>query len=269
MSAIFLKLGGSLLTDKRQAEAPRYDVIRRLAAEIAVARRMDPNLRLVIGHGSGSFGHVYGKRYGTRNGVHTPEEWQGFALTADAAARLNRLIVGALLAAGIPAWGIQPSMTLRCVDGRVMAGPIESIELALARGLQPVIFGDVAIDEVRGGTIVSTEEIFEWLADPLQPNRFILAGEVDGVYTSDPLLDAAARLIPTITPETLKSIEDGLRGSHGVDVTGGMAAKVAQAMDMIGRHRGLEVIICSGLQDGNLLRVLTGSDVPIGTRISG
>ncbi|MFN3331018.1 MAG: uridylate kinase, partial [Caldilinea sp.] len=65
---VFLKLGGSLITDKRKAETPRLDVIARLAQEIAAAQQDDPALRLVIGHGSGSFGHIYGRKYGTRDG---------------------------------------------------------------------------------------------------------------------------------------------------------------------------------------------------------
>ncbi len=110
---VFLKLGGSLITDKRQAETPRPDVIARLAAEIAAARAQVPTMQLVIGHGSGSFGHVVGRRYGTRAGVESAVDWYGFAATADAAARLNRIVVAALLAADVPAWAIQPSVTLR------------------------------------------------------------------------------------------------------------------------------------------------------------
>jgi len=36
---IFLKLGGSLITEKANAETPRLDVLRRLALEIADARQ--------------------------------------------------------------------------------------------------------------------------------------------------------------------------------------------------------------------------------------
>lgn len=116
---IFLKLGGSLITDKRQTETVRHEVLTRLATELAAVRMANPHIRLIVAHGSGSFGHVYAKRYGTRAGVHTPAEWMGFALTADAAARLNRLVISALLQAGVPAWSLQPSALLRCVDGQV------------------------------------------------------------------------------------------------------------------------------------------------------
>lgn len=263
---VFLKLGGSLITDKREAEAPRLEVIARLAQEIAAAQRADPALRLVIGHGSGSFGHVYGRKYGTRNGVYDAVGWYGYAAVGDAAARLNRIVVAELLRAGIAAWSIQPGALLRCADGRVMQGPEETVALALERGLTPVVFGDVAFDAVRGGTIVSTEEIFDWLADALQPTRIVLAGEVDGIFTADPQLDPTARPIASITPETLAAVVTGLGSSHGVDVTGGMYAKVMQSLAMVQRHPGLEIVVCSGMKAAHVRRALAGAAV--GTRIS-
>lgn len=263
---VFLKLGGSLITDKRVAETPRLDVIERLAKEIAAARRADPSLRLVIGHGSGSFGHVYGRRYGTREGVYDAAGWYGFAATSDAAARLNRIVTAALLAAEIPAWSIQPGAMLRCTEGRIVQGMEETVALALARGLTPVVYGDVALDQVRGGTIVSTEEIFDHLIDALQPQRVVLAGEVDGIFTNDPLLDPQAQRVAEITPDTLDAVADGLGRSHGVDVTGGMRAKVLQALAMVQRHPALEVIICSGMTPGRVGGVLAGQEA--GTRIA-
>lgn len=262
---IFLKLGGSLITDKRVAETPRLDVITRLAQEIAAAQQADPALRLVIGHGSGSFGHVHGRRHGTRDGVRDAAGWYGYAAVGDAAARLNRIVVAELLRAGIAAWSIQPGALLRCADGRVVQGPEETVAMALERQLTPVVFGDVALDSVRGGTIVSTEEIFDRLADALQPARIVLAGEVDGIFTADPQLDPTARPISSITPETLAAVAAGLGSSHGVDVTGGMHAKVMQSLAMVNRHPGLEIIVCSGMEAGHVRRALTGAAV--GTRI--
>jgi len=265
---IFLKLGGSLITDKRQAETPRLDVMARLAQEIGAARRENPALRLVIGHGSGSFGHVTARRYGTRDGVRTPDEWLGFAATADAAARLNRIVTGALLAAGLPVWSIQPSASLRCEDGRVVAGPDEVVGLALERGLIPLVHGDVALDNVRGGTIASTEEIFDWLARSLAPDRIVLVGEVDGVYTADPLRFPHAEIVREITPATFAGLRAGLGGSHGTDVTGGMAAKIEQALGMVRGQPGREVIICGGLQPDHVAHALHGGPDWPGTRLT-
>ncbi|MFN3762874.1 MAG: hypothetical protein ACK4WK_06715, partial [Anaerolineae bacterium] len=76
---VFLKLGGSLITDKSSPYTPRPEVIRRLAEEVREALEARPDLELVVGHGSGSFGHAAAAPYGTRQGVRTPREWRGYA----------------------------------------------------------------------------------------------------------------------------------------------------------------------------------------------
>ena len=53
---IFLKLGGSLITDKDKPYTARTQVIADIAKEIVAARKTDPDMELLIGHGSGSFG---------------------------------------------------------------------------------------------------------------------------------------------------------------------------------------------------------------------
>ncbi|MFN2297565.1 MAG: uridylate kinase, partial [Anaerolineales bacterium] len=74
---VFLKLGGSLITEKGRARTARPDVLRRLADEIAQARNASPDLQIVLGHGSGSFGHTVAQQFGTAGGVRTAEEWRG------------------------------------------------------------------------------------------------------------------------------------------------------------------------------------------------
>ena len=62
----FLKLGGSLITEKDLPRTPLLEVIERLVGEIASVLSGKVNLKLLLGHGSGSFGHVPAKEYGTR-----------------------------------------------------------------------------------------------------------------------------------------------------------------------------------------------------------
>jgi isopentenyl phosphate kinase len=95
----------------------------------------------------------------------------------------------------------------------------------------------------------------------------ILAGEVDGLFTADPNLEADAVRIAEVTPQTLPSLAGGVGGSHGFDVTGGMSAKVAHAMNLIERFPGLEIVLCSGLQPGKVRSALAGDALEFGTRI--
>jgi len=267
---VFLKLGGSLITDKTQRETPRMDVLERLAGEIAGARRRRPEMRLLIGHGSGSFGHFAGKKYHTRDGIIAGQEersWYGYAQTGAAAARLNRLVIDALLDVGLPAVTIQPSATAQCRDGDLLEMHWLPIRHALDVGLLPVVHGDVAMDTERGCTIISTEEIFAYLAGQIAPDRILLAGTVDGVFTGDPLRDEGVEQISTIRAGEREIWERVLSGSHGVDVTGGMAAKVADMADLVMAYSSLIVQILSGENAGALGQALLDPDANAGTRI--
>jgi isopentenyl phosphate kinase len=254
----FLKLGGSLITDKTTPHTPRLAVLRRLADEIAAARRMNPNLRLLIGHGSGSFGHVPARRYGTRQGVHTPDEWLGFAEVWREASALNHLVVEALLAAGLPVIAFPPSASLVASDGKVAAWELTPILSALQHGLVPVVNGDVIFDQQRGGTILSTEDLFLHLAPLLHPERLLLAGIEQGVWADFP---ARTNLIPLITPRCLPHLSSNLGSSAAVDVTGGMQSKVQAMLRLVESIPGLQVQIFSGDQPGNLLEALLGREL--------
>jgi isopentenyl phosphate kinase len=257
---IFLKLGGSLITDKARPEAARHDVLRRLAEEIVSARKEHPALRLLIGHGSGSFGHVAAARTRTHEGAATPQDWLGFAEVWRAANLLNRIVVDVLADAGLPVISFPPSASALARSGEVVGLAHEPIERALAHGLLPLVQGDVVFDEQRGSSIVSTERVFTWLTARLQPRRILLAGTDLGVFSDFP---ANQELMPTVSQDHLA--EGAVGGSAAIDVTGGMADKVRSALDWARLDPDLEVLIFSGEIPGQLEAALRGESP--GTRV--
>ena len=268
---VFLKLGGSLLTDKTQPQTLRAPVLDRLACEISTAQQENAKLRLLIGHGSGSFGHIAASRHNTRHGVNSPVGWRGYADTAIAAARLNRLVIDALQRAGVAALPVQPSASALAHDGELVGLDLRPIVAALANGLTPVIYGDVALDDLRGGTIISTEQIFRWLAPHLAPQRVLLVGEVPGVLRANPHASAShrpAEVIAQIAPEDMSRLKDTLGSSRGVDVTGGMLTKVTVMMALVADSPSISVVhILSGLAPGLVRSALRDPNVQAGTRI--
>jgi isopentenyl phosphate kinase len=265
---VFVKLGGSVITDKTQPETARPDVIRRLAGEIARTLAVRPRLRLVVGHGSGSFGHVTARRHGTRRGVQSVDEWRGFVQVAAVAARLNRLVVDLFLESGVPVWSLQPSASAWCRGGDLVSLATAPVEMALAQGLVPLIYGDVALDELQGGTIISTEQILAYLVRQLHPSHLVLVSQVDGVYDRDPLRDPSARPVPEISAANWPAVRAMLSGSHAPDVTGGMQAKVQEMIELVRDHPGLTVRILSGAQDGALeAALLDPGQCTVGTLI--
>ena len=259
---VFLKLGGSLITEKSRAHTARLEVITRMAQEIAAARQANPDLRLLLGHGSGSFGHMAAHRYATRQGVRTPEQWRGFAEVWKAAGALDHLVVDALHAAGLPAVALPASAAVTAHDGQVKQWDVTPIASALNAGLLPVIYGDVIFDEVRGGTILSTEDLFDYLAPCLEPQLILLAGLEPGVWADFP---ACSQLVEVITPQDYAGIAAAVSGSAATDVTGGMASKLTQAMKLVQQLPWLEVLIFSGETPGSVRHALAGRS--LGTRI--
>lgn len=240
-------------------------MIRRLACEVKAAMNQRPDLSLVIGHGSGSFGHIIAARYHVHTGV---DDWWGYAETGAAAQRLNRLVVDTFLAAQVPVVSVQPSASARCVSGELRELATTPIQRLLDHGLVPVVYGDVAMDDVQGSAIISTEQVLAHLLPALGAKQLILAGNVDGVFTGDPLEEPSAQLIPHITVENLPQIEEMLSGSHGTDVTGGMWSKVRTMVDLVKRYPAVNVQIVSGLRRGHVQQALLGHTVEPGTIIT-
>lgn len=259
---LFLKLGGSLITDKDKAHTVRQDILDRIAQEVSSALVSNPQLRLLIGHGSGSFGHIPAQKYQTRNGVTTPQEWLGFIEVWREAIALNSLVMGALHKAGIPAISFSPCAQILAVDGKINSWDTVQIRSALIHGIVPVVYGDVIFDSIRGGTIFSTEEQFEFLAAEFDPEKILLAGVEPGVWKDYPERE---EIIPSITPVTIKDLDKTLNGSASPDVTGGMQSKVHTMMNLIEKGLCREVIIFSGLEPNLVSKVILGQKT--GTRL--
>lgn len=259
---IFLKLGGSLITDKDRPHTVRSEVLERIAAEIAEALQLNPQLRLLIGHGSGSFGHIPAKKYNTRQGVNSPQEWLGFTEVWREAITLNSLVMKALHKAGIPAISFSPCAQALAVDGMIHDWDTVQIRSALIHGIVPVVYGDVAFDSLRGGTILSTEEQFEFLSAEFEPERILLAGIEPGVWSDFP---QKTSIIPKITPDSLIDLGESLTKSASPDVTGGMKSKVQTMMGLVEKGSCREMFIFSGQEPGLITKAISGEWV--GTRL--
>jgi isopentenyl phosphate kinase len=257
---VLLKLGGSLITDKREREAVRPDVLARLAAELrdALARHGAPSV--VVAHGSGSFGHLAAS--GTplaqrdRRDVADPVALaRAAAKTQDAAARLHRVVVEAMLGAGLPAFSLAPSSFLWRTAGELRGGSFEPLLGALDLGLLPVGYGDVVVDREAGASICSTEALLSCWVDQLaaagrRVQRVLWLGETEGVHDPDGVP------MPQITEQELETARRAAGGSSGVDVTGGMRLRIDVAWSLA--ERGAPSWILDGRRPGVLLAALSG-----------
>ena len=256
----FIKLGGSLITDKSQPRSFRQSAAQHIVAQVRHIRAVQPDRRIVIGHGSGSFGHFEAAQYNTIQGVKSEADWLGFTKVGCAAAELSQRVLTEFVAAGLPAIRFQPSALMHASSRKIISMNVGLISRALDSRLIPVVHGDIAFDEQLGGTIVSTESIFAWLAGKLDAKSIILLGEVDGV------LDSGNQVIREIRPGASGRIKDALGGSSGIDVTGGMIQKVEEMVALVKRRPDLEIVIANGNRPNGLVDIVCNHR-KIGTRI--
>ncbi len=270
LDVTLVKLGGSLITDKTKPRTVAKAHVRRLAAEIAAGWSGEG---LVIGHGSGSFGHPEARTAGLAGGGAGPRpgpdvDRMGIARTQSAAFELHRLVVERLVEAGVPAYSQPASGFLIAVDGAARGASPEPLAAALRRGLVPVTMGDVVMDRKRGAAIVSTETVFEFLVGALG-RRGIDARRVVWLGVTAGVLDARGVPIPRVDRSNIGIVSASAGRSEAVDVTGGMEHRLAVAWELA--RRGVGSLIADGRRPGLLESVLRQPGVEIeaaGTLVS-
>ncbi len=261
-SVIFVKLGGSLITDKTQPFTARDDVIARLSREVAESWDAHEG-RIVLGHGSGSFGHVAAERSGLLDSTANVSVGEGVSRTQQAAHVLHLRVTDALRDAGVPVFSVAPSSAFVASGGEPADVQDEPVRRALDIGAVPVTFGDVVMDRDRGATICSTETVFRALIDALEAQgvttrRVLWVGDTEGVY------DAEGETIERLSPDRATQLLDEVDAPSGTDVTGGMRHRVRAARALA--RRGIRSLITSGLEADRLRRALRGEMVP-GTQV--
>lgn len=258
---VFIKIGGSLITDKSKPFTLDEESLALIVSEIGRAKKETCKL-LILGHGGGSFPHVPAQKYQTHLGVINKESYQGIAEVQEAAARLNRIVVKKLVEAGLPAVSISPSSCYLTSAGQVVKIFFEPIERLLKFEMLPVLYGDVVLDQEKGCCILSTESVLGSLALKLKEKgwpieKIIHCGKTEGVY------DKEGKTIPMINKENFPRYKSILGGSGGIDVTGGMIHKVEESLKLA--DQGIPALIIDGVTHGTLLKAINNGNT--GTKI--
>jgi isopentenyl phosphate kinase len=231
-----LKLGGSVITDKRRPRTAREGLIREL-----MQRLVGWEGRLILVHGGGSFGHYEARRVGSLE--------EGVTRVREAMHELVGVMERAAVEAGVRVYALPPAVLLRSVNVVVEV---------LERGCVPMLYGDV-VPAGDGFRIMSGDEILERLA-VLRVDRVGFGMDVDGVYPERP---GVGEPFKELTPGKARALAERLEGAAGVDVTGGIAEKLRRAARIA--EAGVEVLLFDASDPDNVDRFLRGERV--GTRV--
>lgn len=256
MKLIILKLGGSIITDKK-SEIPKTDLanLEKFSAEIA--KGYDPKkMRLILIHGAGSYGHTIAKRTGLHLGIVRDEQLVDFAEVQRLQNELDCIVTQHLIKHGLPAIPCQASSFMVLNDKRIVRADITAIKHFVDIGMIPVLYGVPAYDMKQKCAVLSGDQIAPYLAKELKAEKIIHVTNVDGIYDKDPNKFSDAKHIPSINSENFEEIKKALTGSLDTDVSGGMLTKVSELMNI-----GVESQIISGLITGNIIKAMKGDNV--------
>ncbi|MGC8547699.1 MAG: isopentenyl phosphate kinase, partial [Candidatus Micrarchaeia archaeon] len=254
MNTYFIKLGGSVITDTNKPYTANISRIRSILGKIKEAQAKG-RMKVLIGHGGGSFPHIPAHKYKVNDGLVHKFSWKGASITHYIAEELNRIVVNEGLKLGLKVFSFVPSSFALWHDGLPQSGYAENIKEALNRGFVPVVYGDAVFDSRKGVTIASTENVFSFLSRWIRPSRIILATDVDGVFDKDPKSNKDAKLIKVIDSTNIDKVLNGASGSHKIDVTGGMASKLATLYQIVKQNDSMGIIV-NGLKSQALAMAL-------------
>jgi isopentenyl phosphate kinase len=250
-----LKIGGSVITDKKGELAARTEVINRLAEEIQKASLK----KLILVHGGGSFGHPVAQKYGVKEGLKKDAQKVGFAETHHVMTVLNGLVMDSLVWHNIPALSLTPSTCIVTENGRIKFFEDTILKLLLKIGFTPVLYGDAILDETLGFTVLSGDQIVSHIARKFNAGKIVMGVDTNGLYEADPKVAKNPKLYARLTLNELKKIKEKLGGSTAADVTGGMLGKIAELVPAI--EQGIPVTIVNAAKPNRIYKALIGEKV--------
>jgi isopentenyl phosphate kinase len=247
---VLIKLGGSVITDKRLAFKANHRAMHRIARELAVRRE-----RLVLLNGAGSFGHIPVKRYGLSDGFSERRK-NNFAKTKLQLLRLQEILLSILCGHGLPVVPFIPSSFMIARSGRLSRVQMDPLSKFLELGLVPLFGGDLVPDLDQGWTVISADQMASWIAPRIGASMIIYGTDVDGLYSSDPKVRKDAELIRTVPCRDIRKVARSALGSRMPDITAGMRGKLLEAERAA--RRGVEVVIMNLTKPEKLHLILDG-----------
>jgi len=249
---VIIKLGGSVITDKKVRCSARIELIQRICEELSKLE-----LTKILIHGAGSFGHHIVKQHEINLGYKNEKQLGPFTETCIKLRVLNNLILKELTEHNVPAAPFHPSSFIAADKGRIIEGDITPINGMLRLGLTPLLHGDIVYDRSMGFSIVSGDQLAAYLARIFKPDIVIFGCDVDGVYSYDPKSKRNVKLLKKITPSMYQSMTSVFKQPDRFDVTGGMKGKVEEAIKLA--EIGIESVVINLLKPENLTKLINGT----------
>ena len=223
---ILIKLGGSIITNKKKPLSARRKIIDNTLKQIRKIK--EP---IIIVHGGGSYGHYWSIRYN----MHTKParyDLKGVSVVKNSMVELNKIILDAAVKNRLNPYCLPPTDFM--IGNSSIKSKILAINDIAKSGLMPITYGDALWYGQKKSYILSGDVIMTTLARILKPRLCIFVLNVDGVYSnmkSKKLIYDFKKEKPVIT-------------TNKMDVTGGITRKITEASKI--SRSGLKVFFVNG-----------------------
>ena len=260
---IILKLGGSVITEKLSGRPRiREAVVQQLAKELKLFIQHSPQIRVVLLHGAGSFGHPLVYRHKLLERPLTGARLFGFTETVCSMRHMANLLADNFRVAKLPVLPIQASAVLNEKNNTMVLFNLLHLKQIIDVGFIPLLGGDMGLTQKKQAIVVSADRLTVLLAKAFPVSRIIFATDVDGVFDKFPP-SGNTQPLTFLSRENLRCLIKNMNEQKSqYDVTGGMTGKLQTMLAL----RGKEVIIFNGLRPGGLTKALAGKS--IGTRLT-
>ncbi len=255
-----LKIGGSVITDKKQWKKAKPREIQRISVEIASAFKEKP-FKLVLIHGAGSYGHPLVDEMRKEKLLSSPLK---FSEVVFSVSELNHLFLKHLLANKLPCVQLKAVDLVKLRNGEIASLQVEPVKECLERGLIPVLHGDMALDEKLTFNVASGDMLAEFIAARLKAEELLFGTDVDGLYTSDPKLGLEAQFISEVNKGNLNELlgivsKEEFYTSNSTDVTGRMPKKFRYMVKAA--KQGVKCVVFNACKPSMVYRALRGEKI--------
>lgn len=258
MKLIILKIGGSIITNKEIENSIKWNTVRMLGHEIREALRYLGDIRLILVHGGGSFGHPLAHKFKEKKGRYDADAFTAIRENMNVLASTVTLLFSHL---GLKVTHFQSSSIFILNDGKIVKAFLDPITYSLKENIIPILYGDIAVDLSKSYNIISGDSIVAYLADYYDTIKVLYATDVDGVYTENPKINPSAKRIEKITVLKDKetntyTISANIRSEvlSSVDVTGGIYRKILDLARYV--NKNIIAYIFNGLVEGNIFNAI-------------
>jgi isopentenyl phosphate kinase len=255
-SIVVVKIGGSVLT-RMLATGPDLDA-ESVAALIPDLRATDD--RIVLVHGSGSFGKPPAVKYGYLGGKVGPDAAGMVCAISEDLEWLHAALLRKLRRGGMRPATFGASALFTWQRSGVAMLDSRAVRECCLRGLLPVIGSGFVPDLDDGGfAVCSSDAMAAQLAVALGARALVFATDAAGVYSDYP---SSRHVYPVLAADDEQELSR-IR-APAADVTGGMAEKLR--CGFFAASLGIETCVIDGRLGGNLSATLRGQPLS-GTRL--